>query len=179
MVNGLPDAADPEAEAEAAAAARRKKRFRNLSILAGGVAVVLCSLILMIVLNHPKKTPQVRAPETIKGTVSDVFVMSKEFGVAPSDGGAVKRIIVKDQDIIYVNGERHLLEELERGDVVEITRTVDPAVAQSRSGDPCHAAREVCHRETAIPRRCGANHRHGNGRRDESPGPEDLRPGGI
>ena len=130
-LNSLPAAADLDAEAEAAAAARRKKRFRNLSILAGGAAVVLCLLIVMIILHQPKKAPQVRPPETIRGTVSDFIAVSGELGVAPSDGGPVKRITVnknqKDrEDIIYVNGERHLPEELERGDVVEITRTVDP-----------------------------------------------------
>ena len=50
--------------------------------------------------------------------------------MAPSDGGAVKRLTIKDQRdhriSSIVNGERHLLEELERGDMVEITTTVDP-----------------------------------------------------
>ncbi|MGO9107969.1 MAG: protein kinase domain-containing protein [Thermoguttaceae bacterium] len=126
VVDSLPDAADPEAEAEAAAAARRKKQVRNLAILIGGVAVVLCTLILMMVLKPPKKAAVASAPVTTKGTVSDVYAMSRELGVAPSEGGAVKRLTVKDQDIIYVNGQRHLLEELERGDVVEINRSVDP-----------------------------------------------------
>ena len=129
MVNGLPDAADLEAEAEAAAAARRKKRFRNLSILAGGVAVVLCSLILMFVLSHPRRCRR-RAPrKPSKGTVSDVFAVSGELGVAPSDGGAVKR----QSRIRKIRGH-HLCQRRsgtcsrswQRGDVVEITTTVDP-----------------------------------------------------
>ncbi len=139
VVNSLPDEADPEAEAEAAATARRKKRVRIFSILAGGVAVVLVSLILFFALNHPKKVQQVRAPETFKGTVSDVFAMSRELGVAPSEGGAVKRLSIKDQDIIYVNGEKHLLEELERNDLVEITKSVDPV--SHKVVQEIHAAR--------------------------------------
>ena len=109
--SSLPEAADPDAEAEAAATLRRKKRVRALSILAGGVAVILCSLIVMLMLNRPKKRPVEVGPETIRGQVSDVYAMSGELGVAPSDGGAVKRIIVKEQNvnIIYVNGEQHLL----------------------------------------------------------------------
>ena len=139
VVDGLPDTADMEAEAEATAAARRKKRFRNLSILAGGLTVVLCSLILMIVLGHRKPLPVAPAAKPFQGTVSDVFAMSRELGVAPSAGGAVKRLTIKDQDIIYVNGERHLLEELERGDVVEITTSVDPA--SHKVVQEIHAAR--------------------------------------
>jgi serine/threonine-protein kinase len=130
-VNGLPDPVDLEAEAEAAAAARRKKRFRNFSLLAGGAAVVLCSLILMMIFGHRKPPPPVLPPKPVRGTVSDFFALSGELGVAPSDGGPVQRITVnknqKDQeDLVYVNGERHLPEELERGDVVEITKTYDP-----------------------------------------------------
>ncbi len=127
LVDSLPETADPEAEAQAAAAARRKKRVRNLAIVTSGVVLILCCLIAVAALKHPKKPQMVSAPETISGTVSDVYAMSRELGVAPTEGGAVKRVTVKDQDIIYVNGERHLLEELERGDVVEITRSVDPA----------------------------------------------------
>ena len=56
VIDGLPDAADPEAEAEAAAALRRKKRVRTLSILAGGVAVVLFALIMFKWYSHPKKS---------------------------------------------------------------------------------------------------------------------------
>jgi eukaryotic-like serine/threonine-protein kinase len=126
VVNGLPEAADPDAEAAAAAAARRKKQVRTFSILAGGVVVVLVSLIMMMALNRPKKVAQAPVMETIKGTVSDVYPSSKELGVAPTEGGAVKRLMIKDQDIIQVNGKPHLLEELERGDLVEITKTVDP-----------------------------------------------------
>ena len=139
VVDSLPDAADLEAEAEAAAAARRKKRMRNLAILTGSVALLLCCLIVMTVLRHPKKAPVAFAPRTTTGTVSDVYAMSRELGVAPTEGGAVERISVKDQDIIYVNGERHLLEELERGDVVEITRSVDPV--SHKDVREIHAAR--------------------------------------
>ena len=135
-----------------------KKRVRNLSILAGGVAVVLCSLILMIDAQSPQEGGAGRhARKPIKGTVSDVY-----RDVQGNWRGAVRRQArssessSKDQDIIYVNGERHLLEDWNGGDVVEITTTIDPAVAQSRSGDPCHAARKVCHRETEVPRRCVA-----------------------
>ena len=126
VVDSLPDVADLEAEAEAAAAARRKKRVRTLSLLAGGVAVVLCSLILMLWLNRPAKVPQVHAPESFAGTVSDVYVSSKEIGVALSGGGKVKRFQIRDQDIVFVDGEPHLFEELERGDEVAITRALDP-----------------------------------------------------
>ena len=52
--------------------------------------------------------------------------MSHELGVLPTEGGAVKRIVVKDQDMIFVNGKPHLIEELEGGDAVEITTTIDP-----------------------------------------------------
>ena len=45
----------------------------------------------MIVLNQPQEGRASAGPETITGTISDVFASSKEFGVAPSDGGAVKR----------------------------------------------------------------------------------------
>ena len=126
-MNSLPPAADPDAETEAAAATRRKKRIRNFSALAGGVVVVLCLLITMIMFNRPKPVRHVTVVKPLTGTVTDVFAMSRELGVAPTEGGAVKRITVKDQDIIYVNGERHLLEELEHGDVVEITESVDPS----------------------------------------------------
>jgi len=125
-INRLPDAADLEAEAEAAATARRKKKVRNLSILAGGVAVVLCALILMMVLNRPRKAAVITKPDTLRGTVSDVFAMSRELGVSPAVGGAVKRFQIKDQDKISINGEQHLFEVLEKGDVVEIITTVDP-----------------------------------------------------
>ena len=124
-VNSLPDEVDPEAEAEAAATARRKKRVRIFSILAGGVALVLVSLILFFALNHPKKVQQVRAPETIKGTISDFIVVSGELGVALPEGG-FKKLKIHDQDIIFVNGERHLSEDLALRDVVEITTSVDP-----------------------------------------------------
>ena len=67
VVNSLPDAVDPEAEAEAAAAERRKKRFRNLSILAGSGVLVLCLLIMMIVLSHPKKRPPAPRRRTHQG----------------------------------------------------------------------------------------------------------------
>ncbi|MGA2254652.1 MAG: protein kinase, partial [Thermoguttaceae bacterium] len=125
-INTLPDAVDPEAEAEAAAAIRRKKRVRNLSLLAGGVVVVLCSLILMMALNHPKKVAVAAAPETIQGTISDVYATSGEFGVATSEGVAAKRVKVNNQDIIFVDGQQHLIEGLAAGDLVEITKTVDP-----------------------------------------------------
>ncbi len=130
--SGLPAPADLDAEAAVAEAARRKKKVRTLALLAGAVGVMLWALIIgqLYYLSHHKTTPVVTATETFKGTVSDVFVASREFGVAPADGGAVRRIALKDQknheDIIFVNGERHLLEELERGDIVEITTTVDP-----------------------------------------------------
>ena len=126
-VNSLPDAANLEAEAEAAAAARRKKRMRTLSVLAGGVVVVLGLLIVMMWMNRPRKHVEARGPETFTGTVSDVYVQSNEIGVALSEGGAVKRFQIRNQDIILVDGEPHLFEELERGDEVTITRSVDPA----------------------------------------------------
>ncbi len=126
LVGGLPEAADLEAEAEAAASARRKKQVRNLSLLAGGAVLVLCLLIAMIIFSHPKKVAHARPPEPIKGVISEVFAASKEFGVAPSDGTAVKRVKVKDQDNILVDGEKHLIEGLTAGDMVEITTTVDP-----------------------------------------------------
>jgi serine/threonine-protein kinase len=124
---GLPQAADLEAEAAAAAAARRKKRVRNFSILAGGVVAILCALIALKLFLPHKKPPVVAAAETIKGTVSKIILMSNELGVTPSDGSAVKRLVVKDQDIIYINGERHLIDDLAERDVVEITTSVDPA----------------------------------------------------
>jgi eukaryotic-like serine/threonine-protein kinase len=124
---GLPDAADPDAEAAAAAVARRKKRVRTFSILAGGLAIVLVSLIAMHELSQPKKARPAPVTESIHGTVSDVYAMSHEIGVAPLEGGAVKRLIIKDQDIIQVNGKPHLLEELQRGDLLEVTKSVDPS----------------------------------------------------
>ena len=72
-------------------------------------------------LSRPRSWRKFAAPETVKGTVSDVFASSKELGVAPSDGRRRQALQIKDQDIIYVNGDRHLLEDLDRDDVVEIT----------------------------------------------------------
>jgi hypothetical protein len=126
VVEGLPDAADPEAEAEAAAAARRKKRFKQVAALFSGIAVILFVLIAWKLASKPPKERIARRPDTFTGTISDVFAASGELGVAPSDGGAVKRIIVKDQDIISVDGEQHLIQGLAPGDVVEIITTVDP-----------------------------------------------------
>jgi serine/threonine-protein kinase len=126
LADGLIDAAVAEAEAHAAAAARKKKRIRNLAVLTSGLLAVLLALAGFEFLKpKPKPTP-VRAPEQLEGTISDVYPASHELGVSPAGGGAVKRIIVKDQDIIYVNGQRHLLEELERGDGVKITKSIDP-----------------------------------------------------
>ena len=86
-MNILPPTADPDAEAAAAAAARRKKRLRTLSVLAGGVAVILGTLIMMIMLNRPKPVHHEIVVKPLHGTVTDVFAMSRELGVAPSEGG--------------------------------------------------------------------------------------------
>jgi serine/threonine-protein kinase len=126
LADGLIDAAVAEAEAAAAAAARKKKRVRTLAVLSGGLFVVLLALIGFELLKPKPKTQPVRAVEQIHGTISDVYLVSHELGVAPSTGGAVQRIVVKDQDIIFINEQRHLLEELERGDVVEISKSIDP-----------------------------------------------------
>lgn len=123
--DGMIDAAVAEAEAAAAQAARRKKRLRNLSLLCSAVAVVLLALIFFQAFRHKPAPPSTHPTETITGTITDVYPAEHRLGVSPSDGGAVKPITVKDQDIIYVNGERHLIEELERGDLVEITKTID------------------------------------------------------
>jgi serine/threonine-protein kinase len=128
LADGLIDAAVAEAEAVAAAAVRRKKRVRTLAVLSGGLLVVLLALIGFELLKPKPKLKPVRAAEQIRGTISDVYPASHELGIAPADGGAVKRIIVREDrgDIIYVNGQRHLLEELERGDVIEVATSVNP-----------------------------------------------------
>ena len=38
----------------------------------------------------------------------------------------MKLIIVNDRDVIYVNGQRHLLEELQQDDIVDVITSVDP-----------------------------------------------------
>jgi serine/threonine-protein kinase len=129
-VGGLPQAADLEAEAEAVAAAHRKKRLRQFMMLFGGIAVILCAIITWKLRQKQPEKPIAGPPKPVTGTISDVFPLSKELGVAPSDGGAVKRFQIKNQDIIYVDGERRLLEDLERDYVVEITTGVDSASQQ-------------------------------------------------
>ena len=179
VVDGLPDAADPEAEAEAAAAARRKKRVRNLSVLAGGVVVVLCLLIVMIVLNRPKKPSKARGPETFKGTISDVFVASSEIGVAPSEGGAVKRYRQDQGSGYHLRQWRAALARgagaRRRGGNHHDRRS---GFAQGRSGDPCHAARKVCHREILARDDAARTIVMEAGDETNSPGPDDLRPQG-
>ena len=126
LADGLIDAAVAEAEAAAAAATRRKKRIRNLSLLSSGLLAVLLALVGFEVLKPKPKPPPVHAVEQIHGTISDIYPARHELGVSPSDGGAVKQIIVKDRDIIFVNGQRHLLEELQQDDIVDVVTTVDP-----------------------------------------------------
>jgi eukaryotic-like serine/threonine-protein kinase len=121
LADGMSDAGDPEAEAEAALAARKKKRIRNLSMFCGGVAIVLCLLIAMVISNRKPKPKPVVTVKPIHGTISDVYPVSRELGVVPAEGGGAQRIRVKDQDIIIINGKPHLIEELERNDEVEIT----------------------------------------------------------
>jgi tRNA A-37 threonylcarbamoyl transferase component Bud32 len=127
VADGLIDAAVAEAEAATAEAARRKKRMRTLSIFCGGAAVVLCALIALAVLSRKPKPPPVQTAKTIHGTISDVFPMSKELGVVAQEGGGARRIKIRDQDVILVNGKSHLFEELEPNDEVEITEGIDPA----------------------------------------------------
>jgi len=124
-ISNPPDAADLDAEAEAAAALRRKKRFKQLLVLFGGIAVILCTLIAWKLTGRPQIRHIARTPEPVKGTISDVLLASKEFGVVPSDGGAVIPVKVNNQDIIFVDGEEHLIQGLAPGDEVEITTTVD------------------------------------------------------
>ncbi len=146
-INSLPEAADPEAEAEAAAAVRRKKRVRNLSLLAGGGVVLLCSLILMMMFSHPKKVPVAAPPEAIHGTISDVYPTSAEFGVVPSEGGAVIPVKVHRPGH-YIHRWRGTLDRRAgrarpRGNHQDCRS----GVAQGRSRDPCHAAGKVRRRE--------------------------------
>ena len=69
-----------------------------------------------------------RGPETFTGTVSDVFVQSNELGVALSEGGAVKRIKIKESGYHPRRWRAALASRSwSAGDEVEITRTVDPA----------------------------------------------------
>jgi serine/threonine-protein kinase len=126
LADGLIDAAVAEAEAAAAAGLRRKKRIRALSVLCGGMFVVLLALIGFKLLNPPPKQKPVHVAEQIHGTISDVFPASHKLGVRPSDGGAVKEIFVNTRDIIYVNGQRQLLEDLKENDIVDIVASIDP-----------------------------------------------------
>ncbi len=136
---GLPGAAGRDAEAEAALAARKKQRLRNLSVLCGGIAVILCLLIAMVVSTRKPKPKPLATFAPIHGTISDVYPLSKEIGVVESDGGGARPIKVADQDIIRINGKPHLLQELEANDEVEITETIDP-VSQKKVHD-IHATR--------------------------------------
>ena len=126
QLSGLPDAAEPEAEAAAALANRKKKRIRNLAILSGGIGLVLCLLIAMIVLNPKPKHKSAATVKHVNGTIIKVYLSSKEIGVAPSDGGDPQLIQFKNQDVFFIDGKPQLFQELEEDDQVEITESVDP-----------------------------------------------------
>jgi serine/threonine-protein kinase len=143
--SGLPAPADLDAEAEAAEAIRRKKKVRTLALLAGGAAVMLCVLILVMALHHPKKVAVTHKPEIFHGKITDVLASTKELGIAPlpekirgtvpgdfatskqievvpEDGGTADRIPIDERDIIKVDGQRRTPQSLNPGDVVEVTR---------------------------------------------------------
>ena len=84
-VSGSPPAADLDAEAEAVEAVRRKKKVRNLPLVAGGVAAMLCMLIGVVMLGHQRSRRRAASWTTSRGRSRTSSWPPRNWGWSPPE----------------------------------------------------------------------------------------------
>ena len=122
-VTGWSDAAVAEAEAAEALPRGGRSESAIFRSSAAGVVGAASGFDCDDNLYHKPKPKPAHVAQTIHGTILKVYPVSREIGVAPRGRRRRQTVRVKDQDPIYINGQRHLLDELEENDLVEITKS--------------------------------------------------------
>jgi serine/threonine-protein kinase len=138
----LPPPPDPEAEVAAEAETRRKQRLKYLATLAGTLLLAVCLAIALVPKRHKAAPAPPPGPE--RGVIYQIYANEDRFAIRRNEDGKAAEVLVKRFDRIFINGESHLIQELEINDAVTIDTIIDPKT--NRAVKEIHAFRPKTNR---------------------------------